>query len=78
MMLDLVVENTFSLDSNSQEFRGILRYLHKNRIILYFSQIESLQILLFYLPTGLLNFSVTSLLLNPTKLEVNLIGLGDG
>ena len=52
-MLDLVVENTFSLDKNSPEFKGILKYFHNNRIILHFSQIESLKDLVILSPNWL-------------------------
>ena len=52
-MLDLVVENAFSLDENSAEFKGILKYLHNNRIILHFSQIESLKDLVILSPNWL-------------------------
>ena len=49
-MLDLVAENTFSLDKNSPEFKGILKYFHNNRTILHFSQIESLKDLVILSP----------------------------
>ena len=52
-MLDLVVENTFPLDKNSPEFKGILKYFHNNRIILHFSQIESLKDLVILSPNWL-------------------------
>ena len=52
-MLDLVVENTFALDKNSPEFKGILKYFHNNRIILHFSQIESLKDLVILSPNWL-------------------------
>ena len=50
MMLHLVAENTFLLDKNSPEFKGILKYFHKNRTILHFSQIESLKDLVILSP----------------------------
>ena len=50
MMLDLVAENAFSLDVNSPEFNGILKYFHNNRIILHFSQITSLKDLVILSP----------------------------
>ena len=49
-MLDLVIKNTFSLDRNSPEFKGILKYFHNNRTILHFSQIESLKDLVILSP----------------------------
>ena len=49
-MLDLVAENTFSLDKNSPEFKGILKYFHNNCTILHFSQIESLKDLVILSP----------------------------
>ena len=52
-MLDLVAENIFTLDKNSPEFKGILKYFHNNRIILYFSQIESLKDLVVLSPNWL-------------------------
>ena len=52
-MLDLVAENTFLLDKDSPEFRGILKYFHNNRIILHFSQIESLKDLVILSPNWL-------------------------
>ena len=52
-LFDLVVENTFSLDVNSPEFKGILKYLHKNRIILHFSHVESLNDLVILSPNWL-------------------------
>ena len=52
-MLDIVAENTISLDKNSPEFRGILKYFHNNRIILHFSQIESLKDLVILSPNWL-------------------------
>ena len=52
-MLDLVTENAFSLDMNSPEFKGILKYFHNNRTILYFSQVESLKDLVILSPNWL-------------------------
>ena len=52
-MLDLVVKNGFSLDTNSPEFKGILKYFHNNRTILHFSQIESLKDLVILSPNWL-------------------------
>ena len=49
-MLDLVIKNTFSLDRNSPEFKGILKYFHNNCTILHFSQIESLKDLVILSP----------------------------
>ena len=42
-MLDLVTKNTFALTKDSSEFQGTLKYFHDRRIILHFSQIESLK-----------------------------------
>ena len=53
MMLDLVAENAFPLDVDSPEFKGILKYFHNNRIILHFSQIESLRDLVILSPSWL-------------------------
>ena len=52
-MLDLVAKNGFSLDVNSPEFKGILKYFHNNRTILHFSQIESLKNLVILSPNWL-------------------------
>ena len=53
-MLNLVAENIFTtLEKNSPEFQGILKYFHNNRIILYFSQIESLKDLVILSPNWL-------------------------
>ena len=52
-MLDLVAKNGFSLDKNSPEFKGILKYFHNNRTILHFSQIESLKDLVILSPNWL-------------------------
>ena len=52
-MLDLVAENTFMLDRNSPEFKGILKYFHNNRTILHFSQIKSLKDLVILSPNWL-------------------------
>ena len=37
-MLDVVAENIFTLEKNSPEFKGILKYFHSNRIILHLIQ----------------------------------------
>ena len=42
-MLNLVTKNTFALHENSLEFKGTLKYFHEKRIILHFSEIESLK-----------------------------------
>ena len=42
-MLNLVTKNTFALSENSLEFKGTLKYFHEKRIILHFSEIESLK-----------------------------------
>ena len=62
-MLDLVAENTFTLDRNSPEFKGILKYFHNNRTILHFSQIESLKDLVILSPnwlTKLFNYVIAA------------------
>ena len=52
-MLNLVKDNGFSLDINSPEFKGVLKYFHSNRTILHFSQIESLKDLVILSPNWL-------------------------
>ena len=52
-MLDLVAANGFSFNKNSSEFKGVLKYFHNNRIILHFSQIESLKDLVILSPNWL-------------------------
>ena len=52
-MHDLVTENGISLDNESPEFKGILRYFHNNRTILHFSQIKSLNDLVILSPNWL-------------------------
>ena len=52
-MLDLVAKTTFTLDVNSPEFKGILKYFHNNRTILHFNQIESLKDLVILSPNWL-------------------------
>ena len=52
-MLDLVAKNGFSFNKDSPEFKGILKHFHNNRIILYFSQIESLKDLVILSPNWL-------------------------
>ena len=62
-MFDLVIENAFSLDKNSSEFIGILKYFHNNRTILYFSQIESLKDFVILSPNWLaklFNYVITA------------------
>ena len=53
MMLDVVTKATFSVAENSSEFKGILRYFHNKRTILYFSQIDSLRDLVILSPNWL-------------------------
>ena len=52
-MLELVAKNAFSLDKNSPEFIGILKYFHNNRTILHFGQITSLKDLIILSPNWL-------------------------
>ena len=52
-MLDLVARNGFSFNKDSPEFKGILKHFHNNRIILYFSQIDSLKDLVILSPNWL-------------------------
>ena len=52
-MLEIVAKNGFSFNENSPEFERILKYFHDNRIILYFSQIESLKNLVILSPNWL-------------------------
>ena len=42
-MLNLVTKNTFAITENGLEFKGTLKYFHDKRIILHFSEIESLK-----------------------------------
>ena len=53
MMLDVVTKATFPVAENSSEFKGILRYFHNKRTILYFSHIESLKDLVILSPNWL-------------------------
>ena len=53
MMLDVVTKATFPVAENSSEFKGILRYFHNKRTILYFSHIESLRNLVILSPNWL-------------------------
>ena len=41
--LKIIAQSLFSLDENSAEFKGILKYFHNKRVILHFSQVKSLQ-----------------------------------
>ena len=50
IMLDLIAKHTFSLDKNSPEFKGILKYFHDNRTILHFGEIETLKDLVILSP----------------------------
>ena len=52
-MLDLVKENTFSLNENSPEFKDMLKYFHNNRTIIYFNEIECLKGLVILSPNWL-------------------------
>ena len=52
-MLDLVAKNAIALDKSSSEFKGIMKYFHNNRTILYFSQIKSLKDLVILSPNWL-------------------------
>ena len=53
MMLELVVKNAYPLEKSSPEFKGILKYFHNNRIILHFSEMESLKDLVILSPNWL-------------------------
>ena len=53
IMLDIVSRNGFSFNKNSPEFKGILKHFHNNRVILHFSQIESLKDLVILSPNWL-------------------------
>ena len=55
-MLALVAKNAISLDKNSPEFKGILKYFQNNHTILHFSQIESLKDLVILSPHWLDRF----------------------
>ena len=52
-MVEVVTESTFPIAENSSEFEGVLRYFHDKRVILYFSQIESLKDLVILSPRWL-------------------------
>ena len=49
-LLDLITNDTHSIDINHLELEGILRYFHNKRTILHFSQIESLKDLIILSP----------------------------
>ena len=53
MMLDVVTRATFSVAEDSLEFKGIVRYFHNKRTILYFSEIESLKDIVILSPCWL-------------------------
>jgi len=52
-MAQLVAQSTIPINENSTEFEGVLRYFHDKRVILYFSQIESLKDLVILSPRWL-------------------------
>ena len=52
-LLEIIVQSLFSLDENSSEFKGILKYFHNKRVILHFSQVKSLQDLVILSPRWL-------------------------
>jgi len=52
-MAKVVAESTFPIAENSSEFEGVLKYFHDKRVILYFSQIESLKDLVILSPRWL-------------------------
>ena len=52
-LLEIIAQSVFSLDENSEEFKGILRYFHNKRVILHFSQVKSLQDLVILSPRWL-------------------------
>ena len=53
MMLGVITKVTFPVAENSSEFKGILRYFHNKRTILYFNGIESLSDLVILSPNWL-------------------------
>ncbi|XP_065895596.1 uncharacterized protein [Dysidea avara] len=52
-MVEVIAESTFPIAESSSEFEGVLRYFHDKRVILYFSQIESLKDLIILSPRWL-------------------------
>ena len=52
-MASVIAKCSFSIPEDSIEFKGVLSYFHKNRTILYFSEIESLKDLVFLSPLWL-------------------------
>ena len=52
-LLKIIAQSVFSLDEDSEEFKGILRYFHNKRVILHFSQVKSLQDLVILSPRWL-------------------------
>ena len=52
-LLEIIAQSLFSLDENSAEFKGILKYFHNKRVILHFSQVKSLQDLVILSPRWL-------------------------
>ena len=42
-LFEIIAQSVFSLDEDSEELKGILRYFHNKRVILHFSQVKSLQ-----------------------------------
>ena len=52
-LLEIIAQSLFTLDENSAEFKGILRYFHNKRVILHFSQAKSLQDLVILSPRWL-------------------------
>ena len=52
-LLKIIAQSLFSLDENSAEFKGILKYFHNKRVILHFNQVKSLQNLVILSPCWL-------------------------
>jgi len=52
-MVDFIAENAFPIAENSTEFKGVLKYFHEKRVILYFSEVKSLSNLVILSPRWL-------------------------
>ena len=52
-LLEIIAQTTFPLARNSAELKGILRYFHNKRTVLYFNQVKSLQDLVILSPRWL-------------------------
>ena len=49
-LFDIAINCGFAVAENSQEFEGLLSYLHNKRVILYFSRVDSLKNLVILSP----------------------------